>query len=247
MNRFSRFSRFSRFELIDPNYPSLLLTDSETSIVVPKPLSFPLQSFVEEADDFDFAFDLFSHPTVFDSFPDLVRIDEAASFLSHRRIRRVERSKDEVLLRKLSDRVSELEARFDRLSTARASGNGDRKYTWTKEIKGVEKNGGDRKYKVVAEIKDGKKKNGGVLQNYKWSAEIKGKNEKDPVRKYTVEVSTGNESESTEKKVEKKKKGKKVENETRVVEIDDTDDQGAVVLRQVLTLIDYIFRHRSKI
>lgn len=203
-------------------------------------------------DDFDFAFDLFTHrplrPSpfdVFDSFTDLVRINEAPSFSSYRRIRRAERSRDEVLLRRLSDRVSQLEARFDRLSSAKVSGYGDRKYTWTKEIKGVEKNDVDRKYKLVAEIKDGKKnkegKNGGVLQNYKWSAEIKGKDERDPIRKYTVEVSTGNGNESTEKKEEKKKKGKKVGNETRVVEVEDTDDQGAVVLRQVLTLSDKLF------
>ncbi|KAG6571693.1 BAG family molecular chaperone regulator 7 [Cucurbita argyrosperma subsp. argyrosperma] len=239
-------SRFSRFELIDRYYshcPSLLLTEAETSIVLPKPLAFPFHSFVEEVDDFDFAFDLLSHRRVrpsafdvFDSFADLVRIDEAPLVSSYRRIRRVEKSRDEVLLQKLSDRVSELEARFDRLSRARVSGYGDRKYSFTKEIKGVEKNSVDRKYKLVAEIKDGKKikegNNGGVLQNYKWSAEIKGKNERDPIRKYTVEVSTGNGNESTEKKDEKKKKGKKVGNETRVVEIDDTEDQGAVVLRQ---------------
>ncbi|KGN43699.1 BAG family molecular chaperone regulator 7 [Cucumis sativus] len=242
----SRFSRFSRFQSIDPYYshcPSLLLTDAETSIILPKPLSFPFQSFVDEVDDFDFAFDLLSHRPlppppfhVFDSFTDLVRIDQTPSFSSYSRVRRVERSSDEVLLRRLSDRVSELEARFDRLSSARVSGYGDRKYTWTKEIKEVEKNGVDRKYKLVAEIKDGKKnkegKNGGVLQNYKWSAEIKGKDERDPIRKYTVEVSSGNGSESTEKKEEKKKKGKKVGSETRVVEIEDTNDQGAVVLRQ---------------
>lgn len=251
----SRFSRFSRFQSIDPYYshcPSLLLTDAETSIILPKPLSFPFQSFVDEVDDFDFAFDLLSHRPlppppfhVFDSFTDLVRIDQTPSFSSYSRVRRVERSSDEVLLRRLSDRVSELEARFDRLSSARVSGYGDRKYTWTKEIKEVEKNGVDRKYKLVAEIKDGKKnkegKNGGVLQNYKWSAEIKGKDERDPIRKYTVEVSSGNGSESTEKKEEKKKKGKKVGSETRVVEIEDTNDQGAVVLRQVLTLNDQFF------
>ncbi|XP_022927896.1 BAG family molecular chaperone regulator 7-like [Cucurbita moschata] len=234
-------SKFSRFHLIEPyysHYPSLLLTEAETSIVVPKPLSFPdVEDF-----DFDFAFDLLSHSRVgppafdvFDSFTDLVQIDEAPSFSSYRRIRRVERSRDEVLLRKLSDRVTQLESRIDRLASARFSRYGDQKYTWTKEIKGVEKNSVDRKYKLVAEIKDGKKKNegknGGVLQNYKWSAEIKGKNERDPVRKYTVEVSTGNGSEGTEKE-EKKKKGKKVGNETRVVEIEDSDDHGAVVLRQ---------------
>lgn len=143
------------------------------------------------------------------------------------------------MLRRLSDRVSELEARFDRLTTARVSGYGDRKYTWTKEIKGAEKHGADRKYKLIAEIKDGKKnkegKHGGVVQNYKWTAEIKGKDERDPVvRKYTVEVSSGYGSEKTDKKEEKKKNGKKVENETRVVEIEDNENQGAVVLRQVL-------------
>lgn len=241
-------SRFSRFELIEPYYchfPSLLLADAEASIVVPKPLSFPFQSFFEEVDDFDFAFHRVG-PSAFDvvdSFTDLVRIDQAPLYSSYRRIRRVERSRDEVLLRRLSDRVSELEARFDRLSKARVSGYGDRKYTWMKEIKGVEEDSVDRKYKLVAEIKEGKKnkegKNGGVLQNYKWSAEIRGKDERDPVRKYTVEVSTGSGSERTEKKEEKNKKVKKVGNGTRVVEIEDTDDQGAVVLRQVLTLIGF--------
>ncbi|XP_038888291.1 BAG family molecular chaperone regulator 7 [Benincasa hispida] len=239
-------SRFSRFQFIDPYYshsPSLLLTQAESSVLLPKPLSFPCHSFVDEVDDFDFAFDLLTHrplrPSpfdVFDSFTDLVQIDEAPLFSSYRQIRRVERSRDDVLLQRLTDRVTELEARFERLSSARVSRYGDRKYTWTKEIIGVEKNGVDRKYKLVAEIKDGKKnkegKNDGVLQNYKWSAEIKGKDERDPIRKYTVEVSSGKGSESTEKKDEKKKKGKKVGNETRVVEIQDTDDQGAVVLRQ---------------
>ena len=163
-------SRFRRFELIEPCYyspPSLSIR--ETSIFAPKTLALP--SFLEEDLDLDF---LSPSPFgFFDAVTDLVRIDETPSFSSYRRIQKVERHGAESLyLQSLSDRVSQLESRFNRLVKGV-----DRKYTWTAEIK----DGSERTYKWTAEIKDGKKKKeeevvvkrGGVEKNYKWTAEIK--------------------------------------------------------------------------
>ena len=236
-------SRFPRFELIEPCYyspPSLSIR--ETSIFAPK--TFALPSFLEENLDLDF---LSPSPfEFFDAVTDLVRIDETPSFSSYRRIQKVERHGAESLyLQSLSDRVSQLESRFDRLVKCV-----DRKYTWTAEIK----DGSERKYKWTAEIKDGKKKKeeevvvkrGGVEKNYKWTAEIKGRGEEGrPITKtYTFKAANGDDedvdddsdcvkSKKKEEKKKKEKKKKKEESHKRTVEIEELGDHRAVVLRQV--------------
>ena len=239
-------SRFRRFELIEPCYyspPSLSIR--ETSIFAPKTLALP--SFLEEDLDLDF---LSPSPFgFFDAVTDLVRIDETPSFSSYRRIQKVERHGAESLyLQSLSDRVSQLESRFNRLVKGV-----DRKYTWTAEIK----DGSERKYKWTAEIKDGKKKKeeevvvkrGGVEKNYKWTAEIKGRGEEGrPITKtYTFKAANvddedvdddsdcvkSKKKEEKKKKEKKKKKEEKEESHKRTVEIEELGDHRAVVLRQV--------------
>lgn len=230
-------SRFRRFELIEPCYhspPSLSIR--ETSIFAPKTLALP--SFLEEDLDLDF---LSPSPfEFFDAVTDLVRIDETPSFSSYRRIQKVERHIAESLyLQSLSDRVSKLESRFDRLVKGV-----DRKYTWTAEIK----DGSERKYKWTAEIKDGKKKKeeevvvkrGGVEKSYKWTAEIKGRGEEGrPITKtYTLKATNGDdedvddESDCVKSKKKEEKKKKKRESHKRTVEIEELGDHRAVVLRQ---------------
>lgn len=230
-------SRFRRFELIEPCYhspPSLSIR--ETSIFAPKTLALP--SFLEEDLDLDF---LSPSPfEFFDAVTDLVRIDETPSFSSYRRIQKVERHGAESLyLQSLSDRVSKLESRFDRLVKGV-----DRKYTWTAEIK----DGSERKYKWTAEIKDGKKKKeeevvvkrGGVEKSYKWTAEIKGRGEEGrPITKtYTLKATNGDdedvddESDCVKSKKKEEKKKKKRESHKRTVEIEELGDHRAVVLRQ---------------
>ncbi|MBA0552489.1 hypothetical protein Golob_023293, partial [Gossypium lobatum] len=113
---------------------------------------------------------------------------------------------------------------------------GDRKYTWTAEIKGPV----ERKYKWVAEIKDGKKAEEVKEKKYKWTTEIEGKGIEGPIsKKYVFSASTGGDasecskSEKKEKNEKKhQKKDKKGENVPRVVEIEEPSDHGAVVLRQ---------------
>lgn len=131
--------------------------------------------------------------------------------------------------------MSQLESHFDRL--VNINSGRDRKYTWTAEIKSPEKHGVDRKYKWIAEIKEGKKKEDGIQKTYKWTAEIEGKGG-DGSRTYTFKASSGNAGDTCEsKKKDKSKKDKngkaKEENHTRLVEIEEPEDLGAVVLRQV--------------
>lgn len=233
-------SLFRRIDLIEPHYhPSLFLR--ETSIFAAEPLAFP--SFVEEAFDLSFGLDLLnpkpSPIAFFDAVTDLVRINERPSFASYRRIQRVEkrRGPEHFYLQSLCDRVSELESRFDRLVNAREKG-GDRKYTWTAEIKSPEKDGVERKYKWTAEIKGGKKKVGGTEKNYKWTEEIKGRGEagRPIARTYTFKASSGDAGDCSGLK-ENKKKGLKGESDMHVVEIEDPADHGAVILRQVFPII----------
>jgi hypothetical protein len=113
----------------------------------------------------------------------------------------------------------------------------------------------ERKYKLTAEIKGGeeKKKKEEKIKNYKWTAEIKGKGEEEiPIsRKYTFETSSGfaGDGSKSEKKEKEKEKEKKIEAKekkgqcaTRLVEIEDYPDHGAVVLRQVICAV---FLHSS--
>ncbi|KAL2329362.1 hypothetical protein Fmac_022789 [Flemingia macrophylla] len=164
------------------------------------------------------SFDFPLLPSPFDGFVDLLHAPTLAC-------RRVE---SEVRLQTLCDRVADLESRFERVL------GGDRKYTWTAEIKGAEKNGFDRKYKWVAEIveeeekKKKKKKNNKLAKNVKWTAEITGKGEDSgSSRKYTFQVESGKKEKEKEKKKEKKR-----ESGLRIVEINEPVDHRDVVLRQ---------------
>lgn len=223
-----------RIELVEPYYSPPLLPRETTSIFAPKALPFP--SFfedVEEDYELGYALDFFSPPSPI----------KTPSLLSYKLIQRVERLGSEILLQSLSDRVSELESRFDRL--AKVKSGGDRKYTWTAEIKGPEKHCLERKYKWTTEIKEGKhkkkaEKEEATDKKYRWTAEIEGKGEIS--RKYTFTASNGDDasdsSETKEKEKEKKKKKDKKEKkegrDTRLVEIEELVDHGAVVLRQVM-------------
>lgn len=238
-------SRLRRIELVEPSshysyfdYPSLFL--KETSIFTTKALPFP--SFIAEVEEYELVNRSPSPFELFDSVTDLIRIDQRPSISSCRRIQRSERLGSDIVIQSLSDRVSELESRFDRL--VKINGGRDRKYTWTAEIKSPEKHGVDRKYKWIAEIKEGKKKEEGIEKKYKWTAEIKGKGGEGS-RTYTFEASNGNDGDCSEsKKKDKNKKDKnkksKEENDTRLVEIEELEDHGAVVLRQVRG--NYIYR-----
>lgn len=239
-------SRFRRFEIVEHS-PSYLL--KETSIFSPPRTlllnpCFPSFPIVE--DELDYALDLLNFtptPPVllddFDAITDLIQIEETRFHTSTRRVtRRV--GLGELYLQTLSDRVSALELGFNRLVREEKSKKkklGERKYTWTAEIKSPEK---DRKYKWMAEIKDGKDEKKGPEKSYKWTAEIKRKGgESSPIeRTYTIKVSSGDSSsepeEKKKKKCEKAKgKGKSVGSTTRIVEIEEPSDHGAIVLRQV--------------
>ncbi|XP_061369025.1 BAG family molecular chaperone regulator 7 [Gastrolobium bilobum] len=226
-------SRFRRFELIEEPfcYSSSPLSLTET-------LTFP--SFIVE-DSLALDLDHFLLPSPFDAVTDLVRINRAPS-LAYRRVQRVERQLGtELCLQSLCDRVAELESRFDRLLAGKSGG--DRKYTWTAEIKGAEKNGFDRKYKWEAEIaeEEKKKKLKGVAKNIKWTAEIKGRGEDSgSARKYTFQVESGDaeknkkekEKEKEKEKVKENVKDKKKGNGLRIVEIQEPSGHRDVVLRQ---------------
>ncbi|KAL6123367.1 hypothetical protein ACLB2K_075889 [Fragaria x ananassa] len=207
-----------KIELVEPYYcpPAFLLR--ETSIfAVPR---FP--PFFEEDDDSElgYALDLLCPSPVV----------KTPSLLSYKLIQRVEKLGSELYLQGLSDRVTELESRFDRLAKIKAAAaGGERKYTYTAEIKAPEK-----KYKWTTEIKEGKHKKS--ERKYKWTAEVERKGEIS--RKYTWTAERGGDAEDHCEKKEKDKKKKhlkvkKGESDTRVVEIEEhAADHGAVVLRQ---------------
>lgn len=242
-------SRIRRIELLQPYtytyYPSSSSVFlRETSIFAPKTPAFP--SFLDELEDYELGFglglglglDLVSPSSleIFDNVTDLIRVEQTPAFSTYRRIQRVERLAGEVFLERLSDRVTELESRFDRLARI-GGGGGDRKYTWTAEIKAPApeaKRVVDRKYKLTAEIRDEKKeKEQGTGRTYKWTAEIEGKGSDGSISKtYTLKASSGDGSECSELKKKKKKKSEKVDNSTRAVVIEEPADHGAVVLRQ---------------
>ncbi|KAK4385112.1 BAG family molecular chaperone regulator 7 [Sesamum angolense] len=238
-------SRFRRFEIVDHS-PSYFL--KETSIFTPPRAlllnpSFPSFPIVE--DELDLLSFTPNPPLLlddFDTITDLIQIEETPFHTSTRRVtRRV--GLGELYLQTLSDRVSALELGFNRLVGEEKSKKkkvGERKYTWTAEIKSPEK---DRKYKWTAEIKDGKDEKKGPEKSYKWTAEIKRKGgESLPIEQtYTIKVSSGDSSSESEEKTKKKKcekgkgkgKGKSVGSTTRIVEIEEPSAHGAIVLRQV--------------
>ncbi|CAI9092047.1 OLC1v1027190C1 [Oldenlandia corymbosa var. corymbosa] len=247
-------SRFKRWELVEHSafpWETSLLSFPPNSISLNP--CFPSLSSIE--DELDFTLDLLNHTTTkpppalfdfpspfdgFDTLTDLIQVEKTPFYTkTHRVQRRVDRAalRNELYLQSLCDRVSALELSFDRLAGAKKSKIGERKYTWTTEIKDPEEDGLDRKYKWTTEIKDGKKK-GHLHKNFKYTAEIKGKGEDSPFsRKYTFTASSGDSDDSSgHKEKEKKdvnKDKKKPAGSTRLVEIQDhSSDHGALVLRQ---------------
>ncbi|MQM08230.1 hypothetical protein Taro_041087 [Colocasia esculenta] len=238
-------SWFRRMELLDSPSASLFL--DEAAFCKPRPFPFST-SFLDEPEQLELALDILGPPSVvdvpirsflsrpapshvdfFESAADLLQIGSAAAYgASLRRLQ--ERAEAEVCLRSLCDRVAALEVGFDRAMLAPAPR--DRKYKWTTEIK--EADGADRKYKWETEVKAGGER------NLKWTAEIGGKVKNSPTsRTYTFQAST---APAAAKKVEvpvkvrkAKKGGEAKASSTRVVEITDGSDQGAVVLRQAFT------------
>ncbi|KAM3340586.1 BAG family molecular chaperone regulator 7 [Capsicum galapagoense] len=234
-------SRFRRFDLIDYSPSSFFL--QESSFFTPKTLLLN-PHYLHNEDELDCTLDLLSpkpySPTTlldltspfddFDTITDLIQI-ERTPFYTTTRYRIHHRVGLRTELQCLSDRVAALERG---LLAERKKENkiGERKYTWTAEIKSPEKDGVDRKYKWVAEVKDGKKK-GGLDKSYKFSAEIKGKGEDS--RSYSFKASNASSDGDESDKKEKKKDKKKCESSksTRLVEIEEPSHHGALVLRQV--------------
>ncbi|KAL0356474.1 UNVERIFIED_CONTAM: BAG family molecular chaperone regulator 7 [Sesamum radiatum] len=202
-------SRFRRFEIIEHSPPYFL---KETSIFSPPRtllLNPPFPSFPIVEDELDLLSFAPNPPLLlddFDTITDLIQIEESPFHTSTRSVtRRV--GLGELYLQTLSDRVSALELGFNRLvreEEGKKKKVGERKYTWTAEIKSPEK---DRKYKWVAEIKDGKNEKKGPEKCYKWTAEIKRKGgESLPIEQtYTIKVSSGDSSSESEEKTKKKK------------------------------------------
>ncbi|KAF5959851.1 hypothetical protein HYC85_001060 [Camellia sinensis] len=254
----STMNRFRKIEIIEPSSPPSLFL-RETSIFTPKTLILP-----HCFPDLDFTLDLlnptspqplFDFTSPFDHFhtlTDLIQIETTPFYTtSTRRVQH--RPHGDSYLQSLSDRVSSLEQSFERLFTAKPKpqGGGDRKYTWTAELKGAEKCDPDRKYKLIAEIKGGKKKKK-EEKKYKWKAEIKDKNDDSPItRTYTFTSSTGGDcSESDKKEKKKDKKEKKCDKKvapTRVVEIEEEpSNHRVVVLRQAFAKKGQAARERRR-
>ncbi|KAK4480614.1 hypothetical protein RD792_013692 [Penstemon davidsonii] len=235
-------SRMRRFEIVEHS-PSYFV--EKTSIFNPPTKSLTLNTYFPIVED---DFNLLSFPPTppisffdeFDTITDLIQIDQTPTRTSTRRVTRRVGLGSDLYLQTLCDRVSALEFNYERVlreeeeeekkKKKRKEKNGDRKYTWTAEIKSPEN---DRKYKWTAEIKNGEKK------SCKWTADIKGKGGKDsPVeRRYTIKVSNGDSGSEDEKKKKKKSengkgKGKSVGPTARVIQIEEPSDHGAVVLRQ---------------
>ncbi|KAL3521425.1 hypothetical protein ACH5RR_019574 [Cinchona calisaya] len=245
-------SGFRRYELIDysPFFPSFL--EKDIALFSAKSLSLNHHPCFPIEDELDFTLDLLNpfpkppalldFPSPFDAVTDLIRVERRTPFYTtsarrvvhHHHFGRVGPTTTELFLQSLGDRVSELEWSFDRLledknkSKSEKKKIGERKYTWTAEIKAPEEDeyGIDRKCKWTTEIKDGKKK------NYKYTAEIKGKGDDSPIsRKYTFTSST----DDAEEDKKKKNKPEKSVGSARLVEIQEGEpsDHGALVLRQV--------------
>lgn len=251
-------SRFRRFQLIEQS-PSFYL--KESSLLAPKTLLLnPWFPSLPVEDEFDVALDLLCPSTCsralfdltspfdddFDAVTDLVQIERTPFYSSAKRVRqrRAGFRSELYTLQTLCDRVSALELGFDRLfkkeEEKKKKRVGERKYTWTAELKSPEEDGLDRAYKWVAEVKDGKK--GALEKTYKVTAEIKGKGEDSPIsRTYTFKSSTkdAGECNAAEKKKEDedKKKKKKAVSCARVVEIEEPSDHGAIILRQVYIIL----------
>ncbi|XP_043715358.1 BAG family molecular chaperone regulator 7-like [Telopea speciosissima] len=245
-------SRFRRIEIFEPS-SSLFVRETScfsrptltfTSFPQVDDLSLPLDLFTPNPCPLDLSAHCFL-PTapppcdIFDSITDLIQIERTSLSSSYKRLQA--RTAPDSDLRTLCDRVSALELGFNRFVNKKTC-NPDRKYSWTAEVKGAEKDGVDRKFKWTAEIKGAKKgaKHGALEKNYKWTAEFKGKGKDAPLtRSYTFETSTApagdfsdSDSDSGKEKKTTKKKGSKAGSSKRVVEIDEPGDQRAIVRRQ---------------
>ncbi|CAH9069747.1 unnamed protein product [Cuscuta europaea] len=234
-----------------------LIEHSPSSFLAPKSLALNPWFPIGIEDDFDIALDLlspspraisealldFASPfEEFDAFTDLIQIERTPFYSSAKRVQRFGSERHH--LQSLCDRVSAIELGFDRLLKEEAekkkkSRVGQRKYTWTAEIKNPEEDGLDRTYKWVAEVKDGKKK-GSLDKSYKLTAQIKGKGEDSPVsRTYTFKTSTSDEGKCNASEKDKEKEKKKTVNDkqkkepaqsyARVIEIEDPSDNRAII------------------
>uniref|UniRef100_A0A2P2JVT8 Uncharacterized protein MANES_14G035500 n=1 Tax=Rhizophora mucronata TaxID=61149 RepID=A0A2P2JVT8_RHIMU len=222
-------SRCRRMEIFEPDCTSRFL--KEASIFAPKTIAFPLFMAEEGTDDFSLALEFLNpSPSPFE-LVDLIQIERTPSFCSYKRIH--QRFGTDLWLQSLCDRVSTLESSFDQLVYPNIR-SGGRKYAWTAEIKGPV----ERKYKWTAEIKgDKEEKKAGPEKKYKWTTEIKDEGKQGPIlRKYIFEASSGDASEGSESSGKKEKKikkeKKKEEGATRLVEIEEPGDHGAIALRQ---------------
>ncbi|KAL3524163.1 hypothetical protein ACH5RR_016997 [Cinchona calisaya] len=243
-------SGFRRFELIEysPFLPPFFPREKEATTLFSTKTLHLLNPFFTESDDLDLLLLLYPTPKppafLPETITDLIQVDKIKTplYTSTRRVQHRVGLRTQLYLESLCDRVSQLELSFDRLekeNKLKPKKIGERKYTWTAEIKAPEEDedGIDRKYKWTAEIKDGKKK-GHLEKNYKYNAEIKGKGS----RKYTFTASIGDAGESCGSSEKEKKQKDKSEKEkssvgsTRLIEIHEeppTSDHGAVVLRKV--------------
>ncbi|GMH08791.1 hypothetical protein Nepgr_010631 [Nepenthes gracilis] len=242
-------SGFRRYDIIAHSSPFLF---PETSIFTPESriINHHFPPWIQD-DEFNYALEILSPTTtpslfdfaspfdsVFDTVTSLVQIRTTPFCSSYQRLqqRRSSEIRTELYLQSLSDRVDALESKFERLVMGKLS-EFNRKYTWTAEIK----DGVDRKYKWTTEIKGEQKAEkkvkhgkgvGGGERNLKWTAEITGKNDK---RACTWKATVGGDNgESRELSREwKAKKGEKGGSSgTRIVEIEEPFDAGAVLLRQ---------------
>ncbi|KAF9613973.1 hypothetical protein IFM89_014166 [Coptis chinensis] len=214
-------SGLRKFEIFDPS--SMFIT--ETSIIKPKPLTFP--SFCEEI---EIPFDFSPHCFPFDTITDIIQIQKTPFTTTY-----YKRDDTHMKLMTLSDRVSALELGLEKITKAKAKKKNetetllDRKYSWTSVIKSSEKDGIDKRFKWVTEIKGGKKEE----KNYKYVAEFKGKAKDSPIdRKYIFKASTVPVKKKECSVVVKKKENNKAITPLRVVEIEEPVDHGAVVLKQ---------------
>lgn len=237
-------SWFRRLELLESPSASLFYGEA-AALCKSRPFPFS-SSFVDEQEQLDLALDILSPPSVLDvplrgllplpapspidfleSAADLIQIRGVAAYGASPRCLQ-ERAEAELCLRSLCNRVAALEVGFDRALLG-ATAPRDRKYKWTTEIKGAD--GAGRKYKWEAEVRAGGER------NLKLRAEIGGKGKDGASRTYTFQASTAPAAEKmveAPEKAKKAKKGGEVKAPTRVVEIADGPDKGAVVvLRQV--------------
>ncbi|VFQ77544.1 unnamed protein product [Cuscuta campestris] len=255
-------SGLRRYQLTEELSPYFFLKGSP--LLAPK--TFPLNPWgfpaVPAEDELEIALDLLS-PSVFhgafsdlsspfDEFgavTDLIQIERTPFYSSAKRVQRF--GSERLHLQRLCDRVSALELGFDRLvkeeaekrAAKKKSRIGERKYTWTAEIKTPDEDGLDRTYKWVAEVKDGKKK-GATEKSYKLTTQIKGKGNDSPIsRSYsfkTCSIDAGegvaaekNVKKKKKKEEEKNKKKKPEANSPRVVEIEEEpSNHGAIILKQ---------------